>query len=73
MVIAGKSLCFTGSMKWGRREVERFARERGGKVSHKVTGKTDYLVMGATSDSAKLADALSMGVEVVSADEFFAA
>ena len=76
MVISGSSFCFTGSMKRSRREVERYTRENGGTVSHKVCKGTDYLV--ASNDaiaklSNKVEDALRLGVEIVPADVFFGA
>ena len=74
MRCAGKTFCFTGKMKWTRAKVESHVRSMGGKVSHKVTKSTDYLVTESrTHRSAKVADARRLGVKVVTAAEFFAA
>ena len=70
-MISGKSLCFTGSMKQSRKEIERMARSHGASVSHKVTKSTDYLV-SAGGDSSKLSQAWELGVEVISFEQFMA-
>lgn len=74
MDVRGKSFCFTGTMSKPRCQVESEIRGMGGKVSHKVTGRTDFLVVGGciTGKSAKLADAQRLGVKVITAAELMA-
>jgi DNA ligase (NAD+) len=67
---AGKSFVFTGALsKFTRDEAEKIVLERGGKASGSVSKKTDYVVAGENAGS-KLTKAQSLGVAVLSEDEF---
>ena len=47
-----------------REDAKKIIEEAGGKVSGSVSGKTDYLVMGA-SPVSKLNRAKDLGVEII--------
>jgi DNA ligase (NAD+) len=68
--LAGKSIVVTGTLtKYGRTEIEELIHSLGGKASGSVSKKTDFLVAGADAGS-KLAKAASLGVRVLTEEEF---
>ena len=68
--LSGKTFVLTGSLESAtREEAAEMIRERGGKVSKSVSGKTDYLVAGANPGS-KYDKARELGVEIVSEQDF---
>ncbi|MDX2127633.1 MAG: NAD-dependent DNA ligase LigA [Chloroherpetonaceae bacterium] len=70
LAVKGKSFVFTGTLeKLKREEASDFVMERGGKVSGSVSKKTDFVVAGSEAGS-KLEKAKSLGVKVLSEDEF---
>jgi len=70
-LLTGKSICVTGSIEGcSRKEIEEKIKEWGGKFVSSVSKKTDLLVHGENSGS-KLAKAEKLGVETISAEEFF--
>jgi len=69
---AGKTFVFTGELtRMTRREAEESVEQRGGKASGSVSKKTSYVVAGQVAGS-KLEKARSLGVAVISEDEFLA-
>ncbi|GAA4419814.1 NAD-dependent DNA ligase LigA [Bremerella cremea] len=69
-VFDGLSFVVTGSLeKFTRDEIEQLIRDRGGKASGSVSKKTSYLVAGEKAGS-KLAKAESLGVPVLTEDQF---
>ena len=63
--LAGKTFVLTGTLlTLSRDEASRAISRRGGKVTSAVSGKTSYLVAGA-SPGAKLAKAEKLGVEIL--------
>lgn len=67
---AGKTFVFTGALqRFTREEAEARVRERGGRAASSVSKKTDYVVAGEAAGS-KLAKARSLGVKVITEDEF---
>ncbi len=68
--LAGKTLVVTGTLtKYKRDEIEELIQRHGGKASSSVSKKTSYLVAGESAGS-KLEKAQSLGVPVLTEDEF---
>ncbi|HVE73220.1 MAG TPA: NAD-dependent DNA ligase LigA [Thermoanaerobaculia bacterium] len=71
-LLAGKSVVVTGTLsRYSRDEIHKLIEREGGKASGSVSSKTSYLVAGESAGS-KLEKARSVGVEVLSEDEFLA-
>lgn len=68
--LAGLRFVVTGRLQnFSRSQIEDKIKQLGGAVSSSVSRKTDYLVAGEDPGS-KLADAQSLGVRVISEQEF---
>lgn len=68
--LTGKTLVVTGTLqRFGREEIQELIVELGGKASSSVSKKTDYVVAGEEAGS-KLTKAQSLGVKVLTEDEF---
>lgn len=66
----GKTFVLTGSLeKYTRKEAEDIIEKFGGKTSGSVSKKTDYVLAGEDAGS-KLTKAQSLGVTIISEDEF---
>ncbi|BBF91608.1 NAD-dependent DNA ligase LigA [Blastochloris tepida] len=69
--VAGKTVVFTGTLeKMTRDEAKATAERLGAKVAGSVSSKTHYVVAGPGAGS-KLEKARSLGVSVLSEDEWF--
>ena len=69
-ILAGKTLVVTGTLvKYTRDEIKELIIRHGGKASSSVSSKTDYVVAGEKAGS-KLAKAESLGVKVLTEEEF---
>ena len=70
--LAGKTIVVTGTLnRYSRDEIHKLIEREGGKASGSVSSKTSYLVAGDAAGS-KLDKAKSLGVEVLTEDEFLA-
>lgn len=70
--LTGKTFVVTGTLtKFSRDEVEELIEKLGGKASSSVSKKTDFLLAGAEAGS-KLAKAESLGVKILSEEDFVA-
>ncbi|PZW37982.1 DNA ligase (NAD+) [Humitalea rosea] len=68
--LAGKTVVFTGSLaNMSRDEAGAIAERLGAKVAKAVSGKTDFLVVGADAGS-KAAKAAALGITVLDEDAF---
>jgi len=70
--LAGKTVVVTGTLtRFSRDEIHRLIEREGGKPAGSVSAKTSYVVAGESAGS-KLDKAKSLGVPVLSEDEFLA-
>ena len=68
--LAGKTIVVTGTLtRFSRDEIERLIEREGGKAASSVSSKTSYVVAGEAAGS-KLEKAKSLGVPVLTEDEF---
>jgi len=69
-ILGGKTLVITGTLvRFTRDEIKDLIEKLGGRASDSVSKKTDYLVAGEKAGS-KLEKATSLGVPVLTEDEF---
>jgi DNA ligase (NAD+) len=69
-ILTGQSIVVTGTLsKFDRHQIEELIVSLGGKASGSVSKKTSFVVAGENAGS-KLEKALSLGVPVLSEDEF---
>jgi len=72
-LLTGKTIVVTGKMEQlDRKEMTRFLEKYGAKVTSSVSNKTDLLIYGEAAGS-KRTKAESLGVELMSEAQFFAA
>jgi len=70
IILGGKTLVITGTLvRFTRDEIKDLIEKLGGRASDSVSKKTDYLVAGEKAGS-KLEKATSLGVPVLTEDEF---
>jgi DNA ligase (NAD+) len=70
--LAGKTLVVTGTLaRFSRDEIHKLIEREGGKPSGSVSAKTSFLIAGEAAGS-KLDKAQSLGVPVLTEDEFLA-
>ena len=73
--LSGKTFVITGSVEQfaNRNELKAYIEQLGGKVSGSVSAKTDYLINNdAQSNSTKNKTAKSLGVAIITEQEFLA-
>jgi DNA ligase (NAD+) len=67
----GKTLVISGSFSvFSREELKELIEKNGGKVGSSVSSKTDYLIAGENMGPAKLKKANSLGITIISEEEF---
>ncbi|HEY3052345.1 MAG TPA: NAD-dependent DNA ligase LigA [Thermoanaerobaculia bacterium] len=70
--LAGKTVVVTGTLnRFSRDEIHKLIEREGGKPSGSVSSKTSYVVAGDAAGS-KLDKAKSLGVQILTEDEFLA-
>ena len=70
--LAGKTVVVTGTLtRFSRDEIHKLIEREGGKAAGSVSSKTSYVVAGESAGS-KLDKAKSLGVPVLTEDEFLA-
>ncbi|HLO04587.1 MAG TPA: NAD-dependent DNA ligase LigA [Symbiobacteriaceae bacterium] len=68
--LAGLSIVVTGTLtKWGRKEIEELIERLGGKSAGSVSKKTAFVLAGEAAGS-KLEKAQSLGIPVLTEEEF---
>lgn len=66
----GKTFVLTGTLPtYKRSQAQRIIEENGGKTASSVSKKTDYVLAGGDAGS-KLTKAQSLGVAIISEEEF---
>jgi DNA ligase (NAD+) len=71
-LLAGKTLVVTGTLdRFSRDQIHKLIEREGGKPSGSVSAKTSYVIAGDAAGS-KLDKAQSLGVPVLTEDEFLA-
>ncbi len=71
-LLSGKTLVVTGTLtRFKRDEIQGLIQKHGGRPAGSVSKNTDFLIAG-TDAGSKLAKAESLGVKVLSEDEFLA-
>lgn len=70
-VLAGKTFVISGVFdKHSRDEYKFMIEQNGGKNTGSISAKTDYVLAGANMGPAKLEKAQSLGIRIISEDEF---
>jgi DNA ligase (NAD+) len=68
--LVGKIFVVTGSFdEYSRNDIESIIKDNGGKVTSKVSSKTDNLILG-TNPGSKLEDAQNNNVEIINISDF---
>ena len=68
--LEGKIFVVTGSFdEYSRNDIESIIKDNGGKVTSKVSSKTDNLILG-TNPGSKLEDAQNNNVEIINLSDF---
>jgi len=70
-VLEGKTVVISGTFEtFSRDELKELIERNGGKNGSSISSKTDYLVAGANMGPAKLKQATSLGITMMSENEF---
>ncbi|MBQ0024322.1 MAG: NAD-dependent DNA ligase LigA [Bacteroidales bacterium] len=69
--LAGATVVVSGNFSISREEMKALVEAHGGKNSGSVSGRTTYLLAGEKSGPEKMKKAASLGVKVISEDEFY--
>ncbi len=72
-VLAGKIFVVSGVFtKVSRTELKKLIEDNGGKVSSSISGKTNYVLAGDNMGPSKRTKAESLGISIISEDDFLA-
>ncbi len=72
-VLAGNIFVVSGVFtKVSRTELKKLIEDNGGKVSSSISGKTNYVVAGDNMGPSKRTKAESLGISIISEDDFLA-
>lgn len=69
-VLDGKTIVISGNFSITRDEMKALITAHGGKNSGSLSGRTSYLLAGSKPGAEKLKKAASLGIPVISEDEF---
>ncbi|MCK5729349.1 MAG: DNA ligase [Methylococcales bacterium] len=70
-IVTNKQLVFTGKMQQGSRDaMKKQAKALGAKIGNRVTGKTDWLVVGEKVGATKITHAKKHNVRIVTEKEY---
>jgi DNA ligase (NAD+) len=73
-ILDNKTIVVSGVFeKFSRDELKKLIEDNGGKNGSSISAKTDFVVAGANMGPAKLEKATSLGIRIMSEDEFLAA
>ena len=71
IVLEGKTVVISGTFEtFSRDEIKELIERNGGKNGSSISSKTDYLVVGTNMGPAKLKQANSLGINMLSENEF---
>ncbi|HEA30255.1 MAG TPA: NAD-dependent DNA ligase LigA [Leeuwenhoekiella sp.] len=68
--LAGKTFVVSGVFEMSRTDLKKLIEDNGGKVSGSISSKTSYVVAGENMGPAKLDKAESLGIPIISEEEF---
>jgi DNA ligase (NAD+) len=68
--LEGQTIVISGNFSISRGEMKALVMAHGGKNSGSVSGRTSFLLAGEKAGPEKLKKAESLGVKVISEDEF---
>lgn len=68
--LAGKTFVVSGVFEMPRNDLKKLIEDNGGKVSSSISSKTTYVVAGDKMGPSKLQKAESLGVTIISEQEF---
>ncbi|HLU51239.1 MAG TPA: NAD-dependent DNA ligase LigA, partial [Flavobacteriaceae bacterium] len=72
-ILQGKTFVVSGVFeKISRDQLKKLIEKNGGKVSGSISAKTSYVVAGENMGPSKLEKATSLGIPIISEDEFLA-
>ncbi len=69
-MLAGKTFVVSGVFEMPRNDLKKLIEDNGGKVSSSISSKTTYVVAGDKMGPSKLQKAESLGVTIISEQEF---
>lgn len=71
VILEGKTLVVSGVFeKFSRDELKKAIEDNGGKVGSSISSKTSYVVAGANMGPSKLEKATSLGIPILSEEDF---